>query len=135
MNTGILENLELTIAGISIFVHAWIVNKAPYCLLLGQPFQMAVQCDTEDVGETLIVFDPKKPGCCVWVPMTPHHSSKHHQMPLFLTAPSSLPVSGPLGMVRTLSLLSANLPMAVHYLKTVYDCMTPALGLKYKPVA
>ena len=63
MNTGILENLELTIAGISIFVHAWIVNKAPYCLLLGQPFQMAAQCDTKDVGETLIVFDPKKP---VW---------------------------------------------------------------------
>ena len=60
-NTSVVENLELTIAGISIFVHAWIINKAPYHLLLGWPFQMAAQCNTEDVGETLIVFDPKKP--------------------------------------------------------------------------
>ena len=95
-NTGIVENLELTIAGISIFVHAWIIDEAPYRLLLSWPFQMAAQCNTEDVKETLIVFDPKKPGRRVWVPMTPHHSSKHHQMHLLLTAPSSLPISGPL---------------------------------------
>ena len=50
-NTSVVENLELTIAGISIFVHAWIIDKAPYHLLLGWPFQMAAQCDTEDVGK------------------------------------------------------------------------------------
>ena len=64
-NTGVVENLELTIAGISIFVHAWIIKKAPYRLLLGRPFQVAVQCNTEDIGEMLIIFDPKKPGCCI----------------------------------------------------------------------
>ena len=67
--------------------------------------------------------------------MTPHHSNKLHQMHLLLNAPSSLLVSGPFGLIRPPSLLSANLPMVVHYLKTVYDCTTPALGLKYKPVA
>ena len=61
-NTGIVENLELTIAGISIFVHTWIIEKAPYHLLLGRPFQMAAQCDTEDVGEMLVIFDPKQAG-------------------------------------------------------------------------
>ncbi|KAF8514626.1 hypothetical protein JB92DRAFT_2586920, partial [Gautieria morchelliformis] len=42
-NTGVVENSELTIVGISIFVHAWIIEKAPYHLLLGRPFQRAVQ--------------------------------------------------------------------------------------------
>ena len=46
MNTGVVENLELTIAGISVFVHAWIIKKVPYWLLLGRPFQVAAQCDT-----------------------------------------------------------------------------------------
>ena len=133
-NTGVVENLELTIAGISIFVHAWIIEKAPYHLLLGRPFQMAAQCDTEDVGETLVIFDPKQAGCHVRVPMTPHCAGEHHQAHLLLATPPS-PVLGPMGAVQIPSLFSANLPMAVHYLKMVYDCTTPALGLKYKPVA
>ena len=35
MNTGVIESLELVIAGISIFMHAWIIEQAPYHLLLG----------------------------------------------------------------------------------------------------
>ena len=119
-NTGVVENLELTIAGISVFIHVWIIEEAPYRLLLGRPFQVAAQCDTEDVGETLIIFDPKKPGQRMRVPMTPHHAGKFHHTHLALTVPS---------------LLSANLPMASYYLHAVYDFTMPALGLKYKLVA
>ena len=119
-NTGIVENLELTIAGIRVFVHAWIIEEAPYRLLLGRPFQVAAQCDMEDVGETLIIFDPKKPGQQMRVPMTPHHAGKFHCAHLALTVPS---------------LLSANLPMASYYLCAVYNFTMPVLGLKYKPVA
>ena len=137
-NTGVVENLELTIAGISVFVHAWIIEKAPYRLLLGRPFQVAAQCDTEDVGETLIIFDPKKPGRRMRVPMLPHQASEHHHAHLVLAAPSLVhtsPVHSSLVTQPVPSLLSAYLPMASHYLRTVYDFTTPALGLKYKPVA
>ena len=89
-NTGVVENLELTIVGI--------IEKAPYCLLLGQLFQMAAQCDMEDVGETLVIFDPKQEGHHVQVPMTLHRVGKHHQVHLLLTAPPS-PVLGPMGAV------------------------------------
>ena len=133
-NTGVIENLELAISGISIFVHAWIIEKAPYRLLLGRPFQMAAQCDTEDVGETLVIFDPKQAGRRVRVPMTPHRAGEHHQAHLLLTTPPSK-VLDPVGTVRIPSLVSANLPGAAHYLRTVYDFAAPALGLKYKPVA
>ncbi|KIJ51960.1 hypothetical protein M422DRAFT_99575, partial [Sphaerobolus stellatus SS14] len=37
---GIIENLELVIGGISVYVHAWIIRNAPYRLLLGRPFQI-----------------------------------------------------------------------------------------------
>ena len=119
-NTGMVENLELMIAGISVFVHAWIIEEAPYHLLLGKPFQVVAQCDMEDVGGTLIIFDPKKPGQWMRVPMTPHHAGEFHCAHLALTVPS---------------LLSANLLMASYYLRAVYDFMVPVLGLKYMPVA
>ncbi|KIJ32639.1 hypothetical protein M422DRAFT_265521 [Sphaerobolus stellatus SS14] len=32
---GIIKNLELTIGGVSICVHTWIIKDAPYHLLLG----------------------------------------------------------------------------------------------------
>ena len=117
--------------GISVFVHAWIIKKAPYQLLLGKPFQVAAQCDTEDVGETLIIFDPRKPGQQMWVPMTPHQTGEYHHAHLMLLAPS--PSLG--HRLQDSPLLSASLPMASHYLCTVYDFTTPVLGLKYKPVA
>ncbi|KIJ47688.1 hypothetical protein M422DRAFT_98498, partial [Sphaerobolus stellatus SS14] len=37
---GIIENLQLVIGGISVYVHAWIIKNAPYRLLLGRPFQI-----------------------------------------------------------------------------------------------
>ncbi|KIJ36506.1 hypothetical protein M422DRAFT_98930, partial [Sphaerobolus stellatus SS14] len=48
---GIIENLELVIGGMSIYVHAWIIKDAPYRLLLGRPFQLAARADTEDIGD------------------------------------------------------------------------------------
>jgi hypothetical protein len=30
MDTGVVENLEITLAGISILIHAWIIEKVPY---------------------------------------------------------------------------------------------------------
>ena len=92
-NTGVVENLELTIAGISIFMHAWIIDKAPYHLLLGWPFQVAAQCDTEDIGETLIIFDPKKPGHHIRVPMAPHCANELHHFKSFLRLSQDLKVN------------------------------------------
>ncbi|KIJ22800.1 hypothetical protein M422DRAFT_100377, partial [Sphaerobolus stellatus SS14] len=37
---GIIENLQLVIGGVSVYVHAWIIQNTPYRLLLGRPFQI-----------------------------------------------------------------------------------------------
>ena len=138
-NTGVVENLELVIAGISIFVHAWIIEQAPYCLLLGQPFQVAAQCDTEDIGETLIIFDPKKPGCHIHVPMEPHQESDFHHAHLLLTGHPLCTGGhfqlGPSSCLQAPSIPFASWLLASHYLHSIYDFTMPALGLKYKPVA
>ena len=55
---GVVENLDVQINGISFRVHAWIIENAPYCLLLGRPFQLAAHADTEEAGEVLIVTNP-----------------------------------------------------------------------------
>jgi hypothetical protein len=134
-NTGVVENLEITIAGISIFMHVWIIEKAPYRLLLGCPFQVAVQGDTEDMGETLIIFDPKNPGRRMRVPMMPHRAGENHQAHLMLTTPSPPCIAKISSQHMIPSLAAASLPVASHYLRSTYDFMMPALGLKYKPVA
>ena len=74
---GIIENLQLDIGGVAVYVHAWIIKNAPYRVLLGRPFQIAAQADTEDVGETLVLQDPSRPGFKLRVPMRPHKNPPH----------------------------------------------------------
>ena len=69
---GIIENLQLDIGGVAVYVHAWIIKNALYRVLLGRPFQIAAQADTEDVGETLVLHDHSRPGFKLCVPMRPH---------------------------------------------------------------
>jgi hypothetical protein len=89
----------------------------------------------EDIGEMLIVFDLKKPGRHLRVPMTPHHAGEHHHAHLMLTMPPPFGLSGIYSKRKILYLEAADLPMALQYLRSVYDFTMPALGLKYKPVA
>lgn len=74
MRIGIIENLELTVAGVSLFVQAFIINNAPYKLLLGRPFQAVGQIDTADVGETLVMKDPQTKKT-IRIPTRPYRGS------------------------------------------------------------
>lgn len=69
---GIIEMLELTIAGVSLFVQAFIIDNPPYNLLLGRPFQIAGKIDTTDVGEVLLMKDPKNENRTIRIPTRPH---------------------------------------------------------------
>ena len=121
---GVVENLDVQINGISVLVHAWIIENAPYWLLLGRPFQLAAHADTEEAGDILVIIDPAHPGHRLRIPMRPHTPS-HILYGLFLSAvsPSLLP--------RLSSIAS---PLSWSYLKETYSHTVPALGLRYKPV-
>ena len=93
----------------------------------------------EDIGEMLIIFDPKKPGRCIRVPMAPHQASDFHRAHLLLNehplcAGGHLQL-GPSCCSQAPSIPSASWLLALHYLHSIYDFTMPALGLKYKPVA
>ena len=68
---GVVENLEIGINGIAVIVHAWIIDNPPYRLLLGRPFQIAAQVDTEETGGVLVIKDPANPEHRLRVPMRP----------------------------------------------------------------
>jgi len=159
---GIIENLQLDIGGVSVYVHAWIIKNAPYRVLLGRPFQIAAQVDTEDVRETLVLQDPSRPGFKLRIPMQPHKNPPHAppscnvllsqfatltaatslsilatpQTPSIMTllVASSVEMGYILDSLPTPTLLSGNSPFSGRYFCEIYEFSPSALGLKYKPV-
>ncbi|KAH9970148.1 hypothetical protein BJV74DRAFT_736888, partial [Russula compacta] len=45
---GCAENLTLQVGDVPFKVHAHVIEHAPFCLLLGHPFQKILQCTVED---------------------------------------------------------------------------------------
>ena len=82
---GIIENLQLDIGGVAVYMHAWIIKNTPYCVLFGRPFQIAVQADIEDVGEMLVLQDTSRPGFKLRVPMQPHKNPPHSPPPVIFS--------------------------------------------------
>lgn len=156
---GVVENPQLDIGGIiSVFVHAWIIRNAPYQVLLGRPFQIAVQADTEDFGTTLVIQDPLRPGFKLHVPMQSHSKQPHAPLSCnflvgefaTLTAASlsvlSMPQTSSLMALLVASsdssgrvfnslptpiLLSANSPFSGRYFQETYEFSLLMLSLKY----
>jgi len=158
---GIIENLQLDIGGVAVYVHAWIIKNAPYRVLLGRPFQIAAQADTEDIGTTLVLEDPSRPGFKLRVPMRPHKNLPHTppscnfllgefatltaaslsvlstpQTPSLMTPLiASTSISGRVfDSLPTPTLLSAKSPFAARYFREIYEFSPSVLGLKCKPV-
>ncbi|KIJ38551.1 hypothetical protein M422DRAFT_258658 [Sphaerobolus stellatus SS14] len=159
---GIIENLELVIGGMSIYVHAWIIKDAPYRLLLGRPFQLAARADTKDIGDMLVMQDLLRPAYRLHMPMRPYVARARTSGPscnlllmqmitgAALTATSLSMFAGtqtvPTPLVAssiksslipelpTPALTSVKSPFADHYFREIYDFASAALGLKYKPV-
>ena len=52
---GCVEMLEIDIAGIKTWAHAYVVPDAPYQLLLGQPWQRLVKLSKEETNDTVLV--------------------------------------------------------------------------------
>lgn len=129
---GVVENLEVGINGISVIVHAWIIDDPPYRLLLGRPFQIAAQADTEETGGVLVIKDPSNPEHRLRVPMRPHvtlHSPSSH----FATADAPAYSAIALGRV-TPKFRDTNPVLAQYFLPDFTSIPTSILGLKYKPV-
>ena len=71
---GCAEYLPMRIGDISVKVHAHVVERAPFRLLLGRPFQHALLCRIEDLptGEVEVsVQDPVNPSHRVTIPSRP----------------------------------------------------------------
>ncbi|KAG1902002.1 uncharacterized protein F5891DRAFT_1187029 [Suillus fuscotomentosus] len=70
---GCLEMLEIDVEGIKTWAHAYIVPEAPYCLLLGRPWQCLVCLsktkDTDNVHVS--VHDPRDPNNSQTIKTTP----------------------------------------------------------------
>ena len=143
MTFGVVENLDIQINGISILVHAWIIEDPPYRLLLGRPFQLAASADTEDTGDILIIMDPDHPGHCLRIPMR-LHSNPHLPCSHFLAMDregtegayqvNSVLTSGTNDTVKIPHLSSVVSPLSRNYWALTYDYHVLALGLRYKPV-
>jgi hypothetical protein len=161
---GIIENLQLDIGGVSIYVHAWIIKDAPYRFLLGRPFQIAAKADTEDIGTTLVMQDPTRPGYRLRVPMKHHilaqnatgpqcnlalsrivagatlaatslSISSKGQVPTYTPIIATSNHSGKISLaLPTPALMAVESPLAERYFREVYEFVPAALGLKYKPV-
>jgi len=52
---GCLEMLEINVAGIKTWVHAYIVPDAPYKLLLGRPWQQLVKLSKTETNDSVLV--------------------------------------------------------------------------------
>ncbi|KAN0119068.1 hypothetical protein V8E52_004515, partial [Russula decolorans] len=68
---GCAEYLPMCIRDISFTVHAHVVERAPFRLLLGRPFQHALLCRIEDLpsGEVEVSLqNPVDPSHCITIP-------------------------------------------------------------------
>ena len=71
---GCAEYLPMRVGNVSFEVHAHIIERAPFRLLLGRPFQHALLCRIEDLanGEVEVsVQDPANPSCRTTIPSRP----------------------------------------------------------------
>jgi hypothetical protein len=52
---GCLEMLEIDVDGIKMWVHAYVIADAPYCLLLGRPWQWLVRLSKSETADMVYV--------------------------------------------------------------------------------
>jgi hypothetical protein len=78
---GCLEMLEIEVAGIKTWAHAYVVPNAPYRLLLGRPWQRLVKLSKTETSDSVLVtirdpLDPSNSRTCETSPRPwPHPGS------------------------------------------------------------
>ncbi|KZS91566.1 hypothetical protein SISNIDRAFT_413941 [Sistotremastrum niveocremeum HHB9708] len=68
---GIIRDLPLLIGDLVVFIHAQVVEKAPFRLLLGRPLYqltLAIREDTPDGGMDITLHDPSNRSHIVKMP-------------------------------------------------------------------
>ena len=144
---GCAKYLPMHAGGIQVLVHAHVVENAPFCLLLGRPFQHALLCRIEDFpnGDVEVsVCDPNNPSHRVSIPSRPRKVqvasvristlSYHSLSPTYSTSLSISPftvskLSPPSPQFSSLFyLLSTNTSLSVQAYKKVAKkvCPVPA---------
>lgn len=142
---GIIENLEVKITDISVLLQAWIIQDAPYHLLLGRPFQKIGRIDTEQAGEILVMHDPLNPNHSIRIPTRPHnvppgipafqYSSLLIMAEYLQDEEHSVTLSVEEDSEAIPSIQLDRSPFGLHYIHETYQSGNPMLGLKYKPIA
>jgi hypothetical protein len=68
---GCIEYFGIMVEGVQTYTHAFVVKSAPYCLLLGRPWQSSVRLQKVEKSSgivEIIVTDPREAGRWVVVP-------------------------------------------------------------------
>ena len=68
---GIIRNLPILIGGITFFVQAQVIDRAPYRLLLGRPFYAisgAIHSSSLDGSTRIELTNPNSPFECIVLP-------------------------------------------------------------------
>lgn len=122
---GCAENLIMQIGDVAFKVHAHVVDRAPFRLLLGRPFHNLLLCRLEDHSDGRVDVSVRDPA-------NPTH---------FITIPSRAR-KAQVGFVRALAITSIPAPPSFKGLRSqhtlVYqflDRSTPKHALAYKKVA
>ena len=71
---GCAESLSMQIGGIPFKLHAHVVERAPFRLLLGRPFTHQLLCCLEDLPSGKVevsIRDPRDISCRVYIPSRP----------------------------------------------------------------
>jgi hypothetical protein len=88
---GKIEDLPLTVGGITYYVQAQVVRYSPTRILLGMPFRALANCHTDvyaDGYTTLTISDLNNPSWVVTVPTRPKGTSKQKSALLLQAHPS-----------------------------------------------
>ncbi|TFY51017.1 hypothetical protein EVG20_g11208 [Dentipellis fragilis] len=76
---GCAENVSMHIGSITFELHAHIVEKAPFQILLGHPFYNLLLCrskDQEDGSVEIAIRNPQNPQHCITVPSRPRRTNR-----------------------------------------------------------
>jgi hypothetical protein len=76
---GCAEDLHMRIGDIPFKVHAHIVQRAPFHLLLGRPFHHLLRCRLEDHPDGLVEVSLRNPSDPLHVISVPSRPRKSHQ--------------------------------------------------------
>jgi len=134
---GCVEMLEVLVDGIKTWVHAYVIPKAPYRLLLGRPWQRLVRLSKDETDDDVFVTirDPCSPSSLHRIATTPRpFQGPADSMAFYASVRASISTALMMSIRPTFSQLTAT-SFAEEVLRTQYDLDPIHHVFAYKKVA